>query len=302
MQSLRSHKSRRGQGSSFLARELVLCQIAKMDKTGSEETVTRRKANYPRRVPPPDAESTSAPQKLVLDNTGSEDIVIRRKANYARRVPPPDAESTSAPQKLVLDNTGSEDIVIRRKANYSRRVPPPDAESTSAPQKLVLCQIAKMDKTGSEETVTRRKANYPRRVPPPDAESTSAPQKLVLCQIAKMDKTGSEETVTRRKANYPRRVPPPDAESTNAPQSTSQRVAAPIKKRYRPGTRALMEIRKYQKSSALLMQKAPFMRLVREICMELSPRKPLSWQSKALMALQEVSISISVNAHCILFG
>ncbi|XP_063770331.1 uncharacterized protein LOC134900719 [Pseudophryne corroboree] len=104
-----------------------------------------------------------------------------------------------------------------------------------------------------------------------------------------MDKTGSEKTVTRRKSRNPRRVPPPDAETTSAPQNTSQRVAAPIKKRYRAGARALKEIRKYQNSSALLIKKAPFMRLVREICMEFSSGKVLSWQSKALMALQEAA-------------
>jgi hypothetical protein len=35
------------------------------------------------------------------------------------------------------------------------------------------------------------------------------------------------------------------------------------KRRYRPGTRALMEIRKYQKSTDLLIRKLPFARLVR---------------------------------------
>ena len=34
---------------------------------------------------------------------------------------------------------------------------------------------------------------------------------------------------------------------------------------YRPGTVALREIRKYQKSTDLLMRKLPFQRLVREI-------------------------------------
>lgn len=42
------------------------------------------------------------------------------------------------------------------------------------------------------------------------------------------------------------------------------RAAAPAgKRRYRPGTRALMEIRKYQKSTDLLIRKLPFSRLVR---------------------------------------
>jgi histone H3 len=35
--------------------------------------------------------------------------------------------------------------------------------------------------------------------------------------------------------------------------------------RYRPGTRALIQIRKHQKSTDLLIKKLPFQRLVREI-------------------------------------
>lgn len=35
--------------------------------------------------------------------------------------------------------------------------------------------------------------------------------------------------------------------------------------RFRPGTVALREIRRYQKSFDLLLPKAPFMRLVREV-------------------------------------
>ena len=37
------------------------------------------------------------------------------------------------------------------------------------------------------------------------------------------------------------------------------------KRRYRPGTKALREIRRYQKSTELLIPSAPFQRLVREI-------------------------------------
>jgi histone H3 len=44
-------------------------------------------------------------------------------------------------------------------------------------------------------------------------------------------------------------------------------AAGGVKKphRYRPGTVALREIRKYQKSTELLIRKLPFQRLVREI-------------------------------------
>jgi Histones H3 and H4 len=43
------------------------------------------------------------------------------------------------------------------------------------------------------------------------------------------------------------------------------------KRRFRPGVRALMEIRQYQKSTKFLIPKLPFARVVKEIIMSLSP-------------------------------
>lgn len=59
------------------------------------------------------------------------------------------------------------------------------------------------------------------------------------------------------------------------------------KHRFRPGTVALREIRRYQKSTELLIRKLPFQRLVREIALGLKPE--LRFQSTALLALQEAS-------------
>ena len=60
--------------------------------------------------------------------------------------------------------------------------------------------------------------------------------------------------------------------------------------RYRPGTVALREIRKYQKSTELLIRKLPFQRLVREIAQEVcNGRSDLRFQSTAILALQEAS-------------
>ena len=53
--------------------------------------------------------------------------------------------------------------------------------------------------------------------------------------------------------------------------------------RYRPGTVALREIRRYQKSTKLLIRKQPFQRLVREIAQDFKP--DLRFQSSAMMAL-----------------
>ena len=55
--------------------------------------------------------------------------------------------------------------------------------------------------------------------------------------------------------------------------------------RYRPGTVALREIRRYQKTTELLLRKLPFQRLVREVAQEF--KSDLRFQSSAVLALQE---------------
>jgi histone H3 len=59
------------------------------------------------------------------------------------------------------------------------------------------------------------------------------------------------------------------------------------KHRFRPGTRALMEIRKFQKTTDVLLRKLPFQRLVRELAQDF--KSDLRFQSSAIMALQEAS-------------
>ena len=56
--------------------------------------------------------------------------------------------------------------------------------------------------------------------------------------------------------------------------------------RYQPGTVALREIQRYQKSTELLIRKLPFQRLVREIAQDLGKMR-IRFQSGAIMALQE---------------
>lgn len=64
---------------------------------------------------------------------------------------------------------------------------------------------------------------------------------------------------------------------------------AGIKKahKFKPGTVALREIRRYQKSTELLLRRAPFQKLVREIAHELN--RELRFQSSAVLALQEAA-------------
>ena len=57
--------------------------------------------------------------------------------------------------------------------------------------------------------------------------------------------------------------------------------------RFRPGTMVLWEIRHYQKSSALLIRKLPFQRLVREIAQDF--KTDLRFQGAAILCLQEAA-------------
>ncbi|KAF5334573.1 hypothetical protein D9758_018364 [Tetrapyrgos nigripes] len=60
-----------------------------------------------------------------------------------------------------------------------------------------------------------------------------------------------------------------------------------------PGTVALREIRRYQKSTELLIRKLPFQRLVREIAQDF--KTDLRFQSSAVMALQEAAEAYLVS-------
>ena len=65
------------------------------------------------------------------------------------------------------------------------------------------------------------------------------------------------------------------------------------KHRYRPGTVALREIRRYQHSTDLLFRKRPFQRLVREIAETMKP--DLRFQAGAVLAIQEAAESYIVT-------
>ncbi|CAH2302378.1 histone [Pelobates cultripes] len=70
--------------------------------------------------------------------------------------------------------------------------------------------------------------------------------------------------------------------------------------RYRPGTVALREIRRYQKSTELLIRKLPFQRLVREIAQDF--KTDLRFQSAAIGALQSFFPSLQEASEAYLVG
>ena len=90
----------------------------------------------------------------------------------------------------------------------------------------------------------------------------------------------------------------PQKKTINVKQVHKKKHDPTIKKpyRYRPGTVALREIRKYQKSTDLLIRKLPFQRLVRHIVSTYIPgHGGTRMQSTALLALQDAAEAFLVG-------
>ena len=78
--------------------------------------------------------------------------------------------------------------------------------------------------------------------------------------------------------------------ASKAALKTSRLEGGGIKRRkfrFRPGTVALREIRRYQKATDLLIKKLPFQRLVREVAQDF--KNDCRFESTAMVALQEAA-------------
>jgi len=101
-----------------------------------------------------------------------------------------------------------------------------------------------------------------------------------------------QEAMARARAQPVAGKSPRDRSAVNDNLESNDK-SKPRRKRFRPGTRALKEIRKYQKSHNLLIPSLPFSRLVREVAQSTAVTtagiQDLRFQSGALLALQEAA-------------
>ncbi|CAM0954915.1 unnamed protein product [Alopecurus aequalis] len=95
-----------------------------------------------------------------------------------------------------------------------------------------------------------------------------------------------QETVSPSTSATARRGGRRTATATPEVASAQQRARKPH--RFKPGTVALRQIRKFQKSTELLIPFAPFVRLVKEIS-EFYSKEVSRWNPAALVALQEAA-------------
>ncbi|CAL9685037.1 unnamed protein product [Knipowitschia caucasica] len=183
----------------------------------------------------------------------------------------PAAKKATTPKKKV---------VKKAKSPAKKAAKKPAAKS---PKKVAKKPAAKSPKKVAKKPakkVTPKKPKAVKKSPKKAAAKKAAPKKA-----KKADKMARTKQTARKSTGgkAPRKQLATKAARKSAPATGG------VKKphRYRPGTVALREIRRYQKSTELLIRKLPFQRLVREIAQDF--KTDLRFQSSAVMALQEAS-------------
>ncbi|KAL3432189.1 histone-fold-containing protein [Aspergillus tetrazonus] len=133
----------------------------------------------------------------------------------------------------------------------------------------------------------------------PSAKTTSTATSGASPKVTKSSRTSGSKALASASVSGSKGKRPPTAPSDD--QSSIQ-PGDPTPKgrrhRYKPGTVALKEIRKYQRSYDLLLRKLPFARLVREVALDILPAdvgSELRWQSHAIQALQEAAEAFLVH-------
>ena len=106
----------------------------------------------------------------------------------------------------------------------------------------------------------------------------------------------TKESSRKSTGKLPREVLVTKGKKSTVGKASSQSGSSTnIKKpfRFRPGTVALRDIRRYQRGTDLLLRKLPFQRIVREIAM--AGKDGLRFQASAVLAMQEATEAHLVN-------
>lgn len=189
-------------------------------------------------------------------------------------------KSNDEPTDLV------DDIITHSNKNKSEM----NKKASEATSDL-LEEVSKINKTEKLPASKRAKlTNGTKRLMPPNVKSTVTPSKNKRKQSTpKKQSKVTEKVKSHLKKDRQQTLKKPPLSRTARKSAT--KIGGGVKRphRFRPGTVALREIRKYQKSTELLIRKAPFQRLVREIASEY--KDDVRFQASVIQALQEASES-----------
>lgn len=131
----------------------------------------------------------------------------------------------------------------------------------------------------------------PERATKPGAQIQTPHKKKKNKNLSRKEKNSTMARTKRnpsKRRNFGGKAPCKTALLPGKPEENKKK-----KRRFRPGTVALREIRRYQKGTDLLLKKLPFQRLVREIAQEF--KMELRFQSAAILALQEAAEAYLVS-------
>nr|XP_034299742.1 uncharacterized protein LOC117681021 [Crassostrea gigas] len=152
-------------------------------------------------------------------------------------------------------------------------------KKAAGPKKVKTPKKKTAAKSPKKAAAKPKKAKTPKKAAAAKPKKAKTPKKTAAKKMARTKQTARKSTGGKA----PRKQLATKAARKSAPATGG------VKKphRYRPGTVALREIRRYQKSTELLIRKLPFQRLVREIAQDF--KTDLRFQSSAVMALHEAS-------------
>eukprot|EP00892_Ulva_mutabilis_P001916 jgi/Ulvmu1/11725/UM008_0138.1 len=112
--------------------------------------------------------------------------------------------------------------------------------------------------------------------------------------MARVKRASTKSVAPKKKARKSVETVKTPARKSNKEDEGQKKAGGGSGRRFRPGTRALIEIRKMQRSSSLLIPNLPFQRVVREVCAEYTT-EPFRFTAEALLALQEASEDMLVH-------
>eukprot|EP00961_Rhodomonas_salina_P279054 3769606-Rhodomonas_salina.2 len=143
-------------------------------------------------------------------------------------------------------------------------------------------ELRKKRKEAREASITRQERE--------EAEKAAVAAAAVAAAAA-----SSSSSLSSSSSSAPRSAPALHPKKTATGKTKKMMMKEGFKRphRFRPGTVALREIRRYQRSTDLLIRKLPFQRLVREVARDF--KTDLRFQSHAIMALQEASETYLVS-------
>ncbi len=139
-------------------------------------------------------------------------------------------------------------------------------------------------------------AGVPAGARPPREKALAVARKSLPARAHLGGKSPKKPHPMTARKSFPRSGIP---RGTPSPSKERRRTSGtPGRKRFRPGTVALRQIRHFQKTADLLIPRLPFSRVVKEIAQDLAGRyniHGLRFQSAALMALQEAAEAYMVS-------